>query len=104
MIIRNTQHLRDILDKWENEYRSLLEIQKQYADDPSKFGPEKVVLYQMQFIDSLRLDLRDVVLEYINMMQQTPPKQEKKLDQVIQEAEEYIKSKEREENEEKTSE
>ena len=94
MIIRNTQHLQEILDKWEEEYRSLLKIQKDYSENPKACPSEKVVLYQMQFIDSLRLDFRDVVLEYINMMRQTPPRQEKKLDKVIQEAEDYIKERE----------
>ena len=92
MMIGNMKHLESLQRKWEEEYERLLTQQEQYCNTPEQYPAQRLVLYQMQFIDSMRLDFRDVIREFSTTLQKISSNQKILLDDVIQKVEEKIDS------------
>ena len=91
VIKRTTKQVQDRLDHWKREHEKLVRYQSEYAMDPTKITPEKMVLFQLQYIEELHADFDEMAKEYINMLLETPPKQDVKLEDLCDQAEDYIK-------------
>lgn len=90
MMIGNIKHLEAIQDKWNEEYNQLLQFQERYCNHPEEFAAEQLVLYQMQYIDSIHLDFREVLREFSNLLQKLSSNQTMALDDVIEDVEQKI--------------
>ena len=90
MMIGNIKPLESIQDKWNEEYNRLFQLQEKHCNHPEDFTAEQLVLYQMQYIDSMRLDFREVIREFSNTLQKLSSNQKVVLDDVIEDVEKKI--------------
>lgn len=90
MMIGNIKHLESVQEKWNKEYSQLFRLQERYCNHPDEFTAEELVLYQMQYIDSMRLDFREVIREFSNTLQKISSNQKQVLDDVIEDVEQKI--------------